>query len=73
LAQRLLELPQDSANARRVDFAPANAPQRPRVFDVLRSTRQDFGDEQVLEVDQRNGGAGDVDRTRAPEEILLQP
>ena len=45
LTQRLLEQPQHTANARNVDLASADAPQRPRVLHVLRSPGEDLGDE----------------------------
>ena len=65
LAQSLLEQPQDAANARGVDIASADAPEGSRVLDVLRSPGEDLRNEQVLDVDQRNGRAADLRPTCA--------
>src|SRR5207244_4929115 len=54
LAQRLLEQPQDAANARLIETVPSDTPQPSHILDVLRSSAKNLSADQVLDVDQRD-------------------
>ena len=53
LIQRLFEQPQCPANRAHVEAVPMDAPQALRICEILRAAREELGDDEILDSDQR--------------------
>ena len=72
LAQRLFEQSQRAPDSIGRHVLTMKAPEAGRIVDVLGSSRQHFGDDEVAEIDDWHGRAADIGDERAVEKLILE-